>query len=144
MPIFWSISILSIFSSNRALPKNTGKQWKKQERSGSSFIKLRLTFLFNPFQYSVACHIENGHSVCIANKMTGFYMKCNTGLKWNKFPVTNDLLTMWQTELLWCNGSRTHNHFICKQALNHLAKLTNWLSDKVRIEHHVRKNTRLI
>ena len=26
------------------------------------------------------------------------------------------------------NGTRTHNHLVCKQTLNHLAKLTKWLS----------------
>ena len=27
-----------------------------------------------------------------------------------------------------CNGSRTHNHLVRKRILNHLAKLTKWLS----------------
>ena len=27
-----------------------------------------------------------------------------------------------------CNGTRTHNHFLLKRTLNHLAKLTKWLS----------------
>ena len=27
-----------------------------------------------------------------------------------------------------CNGTRTHNHLICKRTLNHLAKLAQWLS----------------
>ena len=27
-----------------------------------------------------------------------------------------------------CNGTRTHNHLVCKRTLNHLAKLTKWLS----------------
>ena len=26
------------------------------------------------------------------------------------------------------NGTRTHNHLVCKQALNHFAKLAKWLS----------------
>ena len=38
----------------------------------------------NPFQPSVAFHIETSHLICIASKMTGFYIKCNTGLKWVK------------------------------------------------------------
>ena len=37
---------------------------------------------FNSFQPSVTFHIENSHLIFIANPMTGFYMKCNTGLKW--------------------------------------------------------------
>ena len=36
----------------------------------------------NPFQLSVIFHIGTCHLVCIANQMTGFYMKCNAGLKW--------------------------------------------------------------
>ena len=35
----------------------------------------------NPFQNSVAFHIETGHLFCRAKQMTGFYMKCNTELK---------------------------------------------------------------
>ena len=34
----------------------------------------------NPFQPSVAFHIETNHSVCNARKMIGFYMKRSTGL----------------------------------------------------------------
>ena len=33
----------------------------------------------NPIQPSVVFHIETNHS---PNQMTGFYMKCNAGLKW--------------------------------------------------------------
>ena len=39
---------------------------------------------FNPFQPSVAFHIETNHLICLGNQMTGFYVKCNTGLKWVK------------------------------------------------------------
>ena len=38
----------------------------------------------NPFQPSVAFHIETSHLICTASKMTSFYIKCNTGLKWVK------------------------------------------------------------
>ena len=41
-------------------------------------------FLFNQFQPSVALHIEIDHLICRVNQRTGFYMKCNTGLKWIK------------------------------------------------------------
>ena len=30
-----------------------------------------------------------------------------------------------------CNGTRTHNHLICKRTVNHLAKLAKWLSRAV-------------
>ena len=36
----------------------------------------------NLFQHIVASHIETSHFICSANRMTGFSMKCNTGLKW--------------------------------------------------------------
>ena len=35
-----------------------------------------------PFQLNVVFDIETSHLICIANKMTSFYIKCNTGLKW--------------------------------------------------------------
>ena len=33
----------------------------------------------------VAFHIETSHLVCSTNQITGFYMKCNTRLKWGKW-----------------------------------------------------------
>ena len=40
----------------------------------------------NQFKPNVAFHLKNSHVICRANQMTGFYMKCNTGLKWlNQF-----------------------------------------------------------
>ena len=36
----------------------------------------------NPFKHSVPFHIETSHLICKANQMTGFFMKCNAGLKW--------------------------------------------------------------
>ena len=36
----------------------------------------------NPFQPSVAFHIETSHLFCSAKQTTGFYMECNTRLKW--------------------------------------------------------------
>ena len=38
---------------------------------------------FNPFQPSVAFHIKTSHLIFNANQMTGFFMKWNTGLKWD-------------------------------------------------------------
>ena len=38
----------------------------------------------NPFQSSVAHHSENSPMIYAANQMTGFYIKCNTILKWVK------------------------------------------------------------
>ena len=36
----------------------------------------------NPFQPSVAFHIETRHLICSVNQITGFCMQQNTGLKW--------------------------------------------------------------
>ena len=36
---------------------------------------------FDPFQPRVVFYIETSHLIYTANQMTGFYMKCNTGLK---------------------------------------------------------------
>ena len=37
---------------------------------------------FNPFQPSDPFHTETSHLIYTANQMAGFYMKCNSGLKW--------------------------------------------------------------
>ena len=37
---------------------------------------------FNPSQPSVVFHIQTNHLIYTGNQMTGFYMKCNSGLKW--------------------------------------------------------------
>ena len=47
----------------------------------SDFIQNIVQRQFNPFQPSVAFHIETSHFFCSAKQMTGFYMKRNTGLK---------------------------------------------------------------
>ena len=39
---------------------------------------------FDPFQSIDAFQIEISHLICSTNQMTGFYMKCNTWLKWVK------------------------------------------------------------
>ena len=40
--------------------------------------------LFNPFKPNVAFYIETSHFYCDSNQITGFYIKCITGLKWVK------------------------------------------------------------
>ena len=49
--------------------------------SVSHFACLLVSICFNSFQPNVAFHIETSHLFCFAKKMTGFYMKHNTGLK---------------------------------------------------------------
>ena len=41
-----------------------------------------LLLAFNQFQLNVAFHIDISHLFCSAKQLTGFYMKRNTGLKW--------------------------------------------------------------
>ena len=38
--------------------------------------------LFTHFSLLLRFQIETSHLICTANQLTGFYMKCNTGLKW--------------------------------------------------------------
>ena len=60
-------------------------------------IKVYILFLYEPlrrpvrnfseaylnlFQLGVVFPIETSHLICSTNQMTGFYTKCNTGLKW--------------------------------------------------------------
>ena len=40
------------------------------------------TLAFNPFQTSVAFHMETSLLISSANQMIGFLVKCNTWLKW--------------------------------------------------------------
>ena len=44
-------------------------------------LKLTKTTQINPFQCSVAFHIETSHLVCRAKQMTGVHVACKTGLK---------------------------------------------------------------
>ena len=46
--------------------------------------------LLNPFQPSIAFHVETSHIFYSANEITNSYVKCNTGVNWvekNKFRV---------------------------------------------------------
>ena len=42
------------------------------------------TTSFNSLQANIAFHAKNSHLFCTTNQVTGFCMKCNTGLKWVK------------------------------------------------------------
>ena len=47
----------------------------------NSTLKSHIYKWLNPFQSSVAFRIETSYLICNENQMTGFYMKCNTGVK---------------------------------------------------------------
>ena len=47
-------------------------------------MKLPPSRLFNPFQPGVAFHIKTSHFICSAKQKNGFFMECNTRLKWVK------------------------------------------------------------
>ena len=71
--------------------------------------------LLNPFQPTVAFHIETNHSISTASQMTGFYMKCNIRLKRVKLLCSNVTLSIlcintsnigkhsniWDTYAIW-------------------------------------------
>ena len=40
--------------------------------------------IFKPFQSIVVFHVETSHFLSGANQMTGFYVECNTEVKWVK------------------------------------------------------------
>ena len=44
------------------------------------FLRISSVAICNPFQSSVAFNMETSYLICTANQMTGFYMKCNTGM----------------------------------------------------------------
>ena len=48
--------------------------------------------VFNPFQPSIAFHIETSHLICTTNQMTGCYMKCKAGLKCIKVALLESFL----------------------------------------------------
>ena len=49
---------------------------------------------------SAATHIETSHLIWSANKMTGFYMECNTGLTWINQLVSSPSQVVLQKENL--------------------------------------------
>ena len=52
----------------------------------------------NPSPSNVAFHTENSHLNCFAKQITGFCMKCNTGLKW--FRLKNIHHNVWFTTIV--------------------------------------------
>ena len=67
-------------------------------KSGSNFFMSRTCFRVNP------------HSIV-------------AWMSRNYLPETNDIWSLSDY-----NGTRTHNHLVCKRTLNHLAKMAKWLS----------------
>ena len=66
-----------------------------------SYLKKLFKSYFHPFQPSVVFHIENNHLTCSANQMNGFYIKCNTGLKWPN-PISSRFFTRCYNVPLKC------------------------------------------
>ena len=63
--------------------KTLGFQNRGQKRRALARNRLiKIDAIMDPFQPSVVFHIETSHLICNANQMTGFHMKCNTGLRW--------------------------------------------------------------
>ena len=78
--------------------------WRRVERIGVN--KSIGTKWVNPFQYIVTFHIETSHLMCTAYQMTGFYKKCNTGLKWVKRSIQEDKRTFWVNNKVFRYGDR--------------------------------------
>ena len=88
--IFYSIA--TVKSINPLTPNptkwlNTIKQFAGKNRQivwVNHFVGLVLKRLkiINPFLHSIAFHIGTPHLICTVNQIAGFYMKCNTRLKW--------------------------------------------------------------
>ena len=62
------------------LLENTGKYLRKAKH-GTEWEKGNIDL--NPFLSSATFHIETSHLICTTYQMTGFYMQCNSGLKWS-------------------------------------------------------------
>ena len=54
------------------------------EMKNYSLLETLRTIHFNSFQRGLEFHIKTSHLICIANLMTGFYMKYITVPKWLK------------------------------------------------------------
>ena len=65
---------------------------------------------------SFASNCFTSKSYALENLTEGFHALLTPVIK-ELYTVIND-----------CNGTRTHNHLVRKRTLNHLAKLTRWLS----------------
>ena len=56
------------------------------------FVDNQKTFVgVNSFQSSITFHIETSLLIYSTNQMSGFYMKCNTRLKWVKVRAMEDV-----------------------------------------------------
>ena len=56
------------------------------------------TKLINPFHSRLALHIKTSQLIYIANQITGFFMKCKTGLNWVKTKFENPNLQNLATQ----------------------------------------------
>ena len=68
----------------------------------------------NPFQTSVAFHIETSHFFCSAKQMTGFYMKHNTRLKWTNQIYVSSLNMSTSTIKFYLNLNIVEKDFILR------------------------------
>ena len=72
------------FSLSQTVYKNPTSLWSTPFLYLLGKICLYCQFIvnLNIFQIRVAFQIETNHLILTLNIMTGFYRKCNTGLKW--------------------------------------------------------------
>ena len=86
-----NVHYFEVLSAKARDPKLSPKSaWQRHRKifSGKGMLCFFLEYCnfetcqFNPLQPSFAFHVETSHLICTTNQMTGYYMKCNTGLKW--------------------------------------------------------------
>ena len=88
------IYMLKVINKNiRLVWSRSGTIKVNRRHSGAFIVNVEFIFqyniqLINLFQSTVTFYIETSHLICIANQMTGFYMKCNTGMKWVNLVIT--------------------------------------------------------
>ena len=86
----------SLSSSNQSIDMHSRlMDWFLYDRDlRHKRVKIDEQFIFyffeilNPFQPSIAFHIETSHFISTTNQITGFFNKCNNVLKW-----VNDIIS---------------------------------------------------
>ena len=69
--------------------KTSKISWRNTQKQCFCYrVFLHIHYSINLFQPSFAFLMETSHLIWAANQMTGFHLKCNTGLKWAIFLAT--------------------------------------------------------
>ena len=124
---------------NLSAEESVSKHTKFNGLSKSLKVCFYGVFLVNlPISTSVAFYVETRYFICSANQVTGFYMKCNTGLKWVMhvlnvnwfFVCTKQLVAFNKLKILYC-------FLITSTKIIHQLILNLNLTDEKRIKQNV-------